>query len=111
MSRANAVSKGTFYRGPEFKNPSGGTPKKSSYKKKQFSFLASASFEAISNLHSTISDLKCQIASLNKENKTLKMVTSKQERAIMQMDKDNQDYPHLMKVMAEELRVLKVYYD
>lgn len=103
MANNAYLTNSTFYRGPEFK---AATPRKE--KRKDFVNLASASFEEISKLHSTISDQKYQIANLTKELKSLKLISGKQERALAQVEKDHGDYPHLMKVMAEELRVLKV---
>jgi Ciliary protein causing Leber congenital amaurosis disease len=97
----------TFYRTQDFQS---GTPKKSlkPRRKRDFAHLASASFEEINRLTQKVSEQKFEIDSLNKELRTLKMVSSKQERALNQMDKETADFPHMMRVMTEELRVSKV---
>ena len=84
---------------PKFVKPRKKTP--------DFAHLATASFDEINRLNRLLDDQRILINEMTKEVKTLKIVNTRQEKAIAQMDKEHGDFPLIMKTLNEELRVQK----
>ncbi len=81
--------------------------KPSRAKTKNFSDLAHASMDEINRLSQIINDQKLQISQMGKEIKTLRTVTSRQEKAILDLDKEQGEFPHMMKELRADLKTLK----
>ncbi|KAI8906828.1 ciliary protein causing Leber congenital amaurosis disease-domain-containing protein [Gorgonomyces haynaldii] len=75
--------------------------------KYDFSHLATASFDELNRLTSLVDEQKTKIAKLNKEIKTLQNVILRQDKALVNMDKEKGEFPYILKSMNEEVRVLR----
>eukprot|EP00842_Homolaphlyctis_polyrhiza_P001321 jgi/Hompol1/218/HPOL_002459-RA len=73
-----------------------------------FAHMASASLGEINRLVQIIDEQKAYISRLIEEQRTLKIINSRQERAIIRSDKEQGDLPIVIRSMNEELRVSRV---
>ncbi|KAI9144825.1 ciliary protein causing Leber congenital amaurosis disease-domain-containing protein [Paraphysoderma sedebokerense] len=90
------------------KNTSGGT------KRQGQSFNISTgiasfklNFEEIDRLQNLVDEYKKEITKLKEENKTLKNVQYRNEKALRELDKEHNEFPQILESLTEEMRVLK----
>ncbi|KAJ3362395.1 hypothetical protein HDU91_003452 [Kappamyces sp. JEL0680] len=73
----------------------------------EYAYSAAASFQEITRLISLNDEQKLYIQKLHSDMKTLKIVNTRQERALQSLDKDQMEFPKVFQTMSEELRIAR----